>query len=114
VHKEFIMCQIEETVFTLSVDEISKIVIAYEPVWAIGTGKNATSEQAQEIHQLIRSRIAKDFGDKVANQIPILYGGSMNPDNAAELLQQNDIDGGLIGGASLKMESFSEISKGIK
>ena len=110
VFKEFIMKQIEDVVFTLSAEEISKIVIAYEPIWAIGTGKTATPEEAQEIHKLLRMRIEKNYGEKVAKAIPLLYGGSMKPENANELLGQVDIDGGLIGGASLNAESFAKIS----
>jgi len=89
---------------------LAKVVIAYEPVLAIGTGKTATAEQAQEIHNLIRNRITKDFGEKTENSISILYGGSMKPDNARELLAQKDIDGGLIGGASLDADMFAQIS----
>jgi triosephosphate isomerase len=110
VYKEFVMRQIEESLFSLSPQDLAKVVIAYEPVWAIGTGKTATAEQAQEIHNLIRNRIAKDFGEKTANSMSILYGGSMNPDNARELLAQKDIDGGLIGGASLDADMFAQIS----
>ena len=110
VFKEFIMKQIEDVLFTLSADEISKIIIAYEPIWAIGTGKTATAEEAQEIHKLVRLRLEKNYGEKVAKTIPLLYGGSMKPENANDLLKQIDIDGGLIGGASLVAESFSKIS----
>jgi triosephosphate isomerase len=87
------------------------VIVAYEPVWAIGTGKNATAEQAQEVHAFIRGLLAKLFGDPVAQRIRILYGGSMKPANAAELLGQNDIDGGLIGGASLEARSFLDLIK---
>lgn len=110
VYKEFIMRQIEDSLFSLSAQELAKVVIAYEPVWAIGTGKTASASQAQEIHGLIRARIAKDFGEKIAGEISIIYGGSMKPDNARELLAQTDIDGGLIGGASLDAEQFAQIS----
>jgi triosephosphate isomerase (TIM) len=85
------------------------LVIAYEPVWAIGTGRTATSEQAQEMHAFIRSLLQRQFDEAVANDIPILYGGSMKPSNAAELLAQPDVDGGLIGGASLKADDFLAI-----
>jgi triosephosphate isomerase (TIM) len=88
-----------------------QVVIAYEPVWAIGTGKNATAEQAQEVHAFIRGLLTKLFSESVARKTRILYGGSMKPANAAELLSQNDIDGGLIGGASLEARSFSELIK---
>jgi len=84
-------------------------VVAYEPVWAIGTGRTATPEQAQAVHAFIRQRVAERDGSEVAEQLPVLYGGSMKPDNAAELLGQRDIDGGLIGGASLKPDSFLAI-----
>lgn len=110
VYKEFVMKQVEESLFDLPAQDLAKVVIAYEPVWAIGTGKTATAQQAQEIHQLIRNRIAKDFGDKTANEMSILYGGSMKPENARELLAQKDIDGGLIGGASLNADTFAQIS----
>jgi triosephosphate isomerase len=110
VHKEFVMRQVEDSLFSLSAQDLSKVIIAYEPIWAVGTGETATAEQAQEIHELIRNRISKDFGEKTSNSISILYGGSMNPDNARELLAQKDIDGGLIGGASLDSEMFAQIS----
>ena len=110
VYKEFVMRQIEDSLFSLSAQDLAKLVIAYEPVWAIGTGKTATTEQAQEIHGLIRTRISKEFGEKTANSMSIIYGGSMKSDNARELLVQADIDGGLIGGASLDSEQFSLIS----
>lgn len=112
VFKEFIMKQIEDVLFELSAEEMQKVIIAYEPIWAIGTGQTATAEQAQEIHSLIRLRLEKQFGEKVSAQVPILYGGSMKPENAGELLGQKDIDGGLIGGASLEANSFAAISKG--
>ena len=90
-------------------EEFGGIVVAYEPVWAIGTGKTATTEQAQEVHAFIRDRLSCMFGKDVAGKTRIQYGGSMKPENAAELLAQADIDGGLIGGASLKADSFEEI-----
>ncbi len=101
--------QIEEALFHLSADEFSKIVIAYEPVWAIGTGKVATPEQAQEIHAYIRSVIADKYGAEVADNTSILYGGSCKPSNAKELFANPDVDGGLIGGASLNAEDFNGI-----
>lgn len=110
VYREFVMKQIEDSLFSLSAADISKVVIAYEPIWAIGTGKTATSEQAQEIHGLIRARLAGNFGEKCANDVSILYGGSCKPENAKELFSQKDIDGGLIGGASLNAEDFCAIS----
>ena len=90
----------------VSADDMKKIVIAYEPVWAIGTGKVATPVQAQQVHKFIRDLLAKMYDENISEAIRIQYGGSMKPDNAAELLSQPDIDGGLIGGASLKADSF--------
>ena len=110
VYKEFIMKQIEDSLFKFSAEEIQKVVIAYEPIWAIGTGKTASAEQAQEIHHLIRSRIASQYDEKTANKVSILYGGSCKPENAKELFSQADINGGLIGGASLDAESFVAIA----
>lgn len=95
----------------LSPNEMSDIVIAYEPVWAIGTGKNATPEQAQEVHELIRNFISQIFGKPVAQSLLILYGGSVKPDNAAELMTQPDINGALVGGASLDAYSFEKIAR---
>ena len=89
--------------------DAAKLVIAYEPVWAIGTGKTATPEQAQQVHAFIRETLAKIFGEATAETIRIQYGGSMKPGNAAELLAQKDIDGGLIGGAALKAADFAGI-----
>jgi triosephosphate isomerase len=104
------MKQIEDSLFTLKAEEIA-VIIAYEPIWAIGTGKTATAIQAQEVHGLIRARIAKQFGDKTGNaDINLIYGGSCKSDNAKELFSQTDIDGGLIGGASLDAAEFSHIS----
>jgi triosephosphate isomerase len=103
---EVVKTQIEEALFHLSADEFGKIVLAYEPVWAIGTGKVATPEQAQEIHAYIRSVIADKYGAEVADNCSILYGGSCKPSNAKELFANPDVDGGLIGGASLKAEDF--------
>lgn len=108
-HFEVVKNQTETALFTLSADEIKKVVIAYEPVWAIGTGETATPEQAQEIHAHIRSMIAAKYGQDVADEVSILYGGSVKPDNAKEIFSQPDIDGGLIGGAALKLEDFSKI-----
>lgn len=95
----------------LTAEEAKKVVIAYEPVWAIGTGKTATPEIAEETHKAIREELARMFGEEVANEITIQYGGSMKPENAQELLAQADIDGGLIGGTSLKAQDFSKIVK---
>jgi len=93
----------------ISSGEMEKVVIAYEPVWAIGTGKTATPEQAQEVHQFIRGILAQVFGEGVAEGIRILYGGSVKPDNVDQLMSQKDIDGALVGGASLKADSFARI-----
>ena len=93
----------------LSKEEVSKVIIAYEPIWAIGTGKTATSEDANNSIKDIRARVANDFGQEIADNIIILYGGSMKPENAVELLNTSDIDGGLIGGASLVPEKFEKI-----
>jgi len=106
---DFVKNQLEETVFNLSTDEFKKIVIAYEPIWAIGTGVTASTAQAQEMLAFIRSIIAEKFGKEIAEGTSILYGGSCNAKNAGELFAQPDIDGGLIGGASLKVEDFKAI-----
>lgn len=110
-HFDIIKSQLAEATFHLSAEDFSKLVIAYEPVWAIGTGVTASSDQAQEIHAFIRAEIASKYGKEIAENITILYGGSCNPKNAAELFAQNDIDGGLIGGASLKSRDFIDIVK---
>lgn len=110
-HFEIIKSQLVEGVFHLDEASFGKLVIAYEPVWAIGTGVTATSEQAQEIHAFIRQEIAAKYSQAVADATTILYGGSCNPKNAAELFAQADIDGGLIGGASLKSRDFADIVK---
>ncbi|WP_372775372.1 triose-phosphate isomerase [Mangrovibacterium sp.] len=107
--KEFVIKQLEETIFKLSADEFKKVIVAYEPIWAIGTGKTATTEQAQEMHKDLRDAMAAKFGQDVANEISILYGGSCNPKNANELFANPDVDGGLIGGASLKADDFLAI-----
>ena len=110
-HFEVIKNQTEVALFTLSAEEIKKVVIAYEPVWAIGTGETASPEQVQEIHAHIRSLIAAKYGQEVADEISILYGGSVKPDNAKEIFSKPDVDGGLIGGAALKIEDFTAIIK---
>lgn len=102
--------QINDGLFHLNAEEIKNVVIAYEPVWAIGTGKTATPEQAQEIHAYIRSLLAEKYGKDVADEISILYGGSCKPGNAKELFANPDVDGGLIGGACLKAEDFLAIA----
>jgi len=103
--------QLEEGLFNLNKDEFSVVVIAYEPVWAIGTGVTATSAQAQEMHAFIRQQITEKYGQSVADQTTILYGGSCNAKNAAELFANPDVDGGLIGGASLIAADFIKIVK---
>jgi triosephosphate isomerase (TIM) len=110
-HFEIIKSQLEEGVFHLDEEQFGNLVIAYEPVWAIGTGKTASAAQAQEIHAFIRIEIAAKYGQELANNVTILYGGSCNPKNAPELFAQPDIDGGLIGGASLKSRDFLDIVK---
>lgn len=110
-HEAHVRKQLEESLFHLSEEQIRQTVIAYEPVWAIGTGKTASAGQAQEMHKAIRKQVAEKWGESVANDIRILYGGSMKPDNARELMSQPDVDGGLIGGASLKSRDFVEIIK---
>jgi triosephosphate isomerase len=101
--------QIRESLFDLSAEDFSKIVLAYEPVWAIGTGKTATSDQAQEMHAFIRKTLTDKYGAAVANETSILYGGSCNAGNAKELFANPDVDGGLIGGASLAVDKFLPI-----
>jgi len=110
-HFDVVRQQVEEVVFNLTPEQFSKLIIAYEPVWAIGTGKTATADQAQEIHAYIRKVLAEKFGD-AANETVILYGGSCKPANAAEIFAKEDVDGGLIGGAALKADDFIAIGKG--
>ncbi len=112
VQNEYVKKQLEETVFKLPESDFRKLVIAYEPIWAIGTGKTASSDQAQEMHEFIRSVVAEKFGNEVAEETSILYGGSAKPGNAKELFANKDVDGGLIGGASLKAEDFLGIING--
>ena len=112
-HFEVIKSQIVEGLFHLDENQILNLVIAYEPVWAIGTGETATSDQAQEMHKFIRETLKEKYNEEVANSISILYGGSCKPANAKELFSQPDIDGGLIGGASLEVDSFIEIINSI-
>ncbi len=109
VHQQMVKKQVHAALSGIDEDEISSIVFAYEPLWAIGTGETATPEQAQEMHEMIRAEISDLCNDETAGEIRILYGGSMKPQNAESLLSQPDVDGGLIGGASLKAESFADI-----
>ena len=110
-HFDVIRAQIEEVVFNLTPEQFSKLIIAYEPVWAIGTGKTATADQAQEVHAFIRKVLADKFGAAAADTV-ILYGGSCKPTNAAEIFSKEDVDGGLIGGAALVAADFINIGKG--
>lgn len=110
-HEEYVKNQLSESLFGFSTEEMSKIVIAYEPIWAIGTGRTASSDQAQEMHAALRSHIASKYGTEIAEDISILYGGSCNPSNAKDIFSKLDVDGGLIGGASLKSRDFVEIVK---
>lgn len=113
LHFEIIKDQLKSTVFKLSANDFSKIVIAYEPIWAIGTGKTATSDQAQEIHGFIRSLITNNYNKNISDNTTILYGGSCKPSNAKAIFSEDDIDGGLIGGASLKSADFTSIISSI-
>jgi triosephosphate isomerase (TIM) len=108
---QVVVTQIKGTLAGISPQDMLKVTIAYEPVWAIGTGKVATPQQAQEVHQLIRKQIAQQYDWALAEQIVIQYGGSVKPDNATDILTQNDVDGALVGGACLKADSFSAIIK---
>ncbi|GAB3534270.1 triose-phosphate isomerase [Pontibacter brevis] len=110
-HFEYVGQQLKDSVSYLSNQEFDQIVIAYEPIWAIGTGKTASSQQAQEMHAYIREQLSRMFDAESAYNCTILYGGSCNPGNAKELFAQEDIDGGLIGGASLKSRDFTDIIK---
>jgi len=111
-HNEYVTQQLAETIFNLPAEDFKKIVIAYEPIWAIGTGVTASSEQAQDMHANIRAAITAKFGIEIAEGTSILYGGSCNAKNAKELFANKDVDGGLIGGASLKAEDFIHIING--
>ncbi len=110
----FVETQLKESLFRFSSEQVQKMVIAYEPIWAIGTGKTATTEQAQEMHAHIRAAMSRQYGDVVANRISILYGGSVKANNAKELFASPDVDGGLVGGASLIANDFIEIIRSLK
>ncbi len=109
--EDYVGKQIQAGLFHLSPEAFSKIVVAYEPIWAIGTGKTASTDQAQEMHATIRKQITEKYGEDIANNTAILYGGSVKPDNAEELFSCMDVDGGLVGGASLKSRDFVDIAK---
>jgi triosephosphate isomerase len=112
-HEALVRRQVEESLFHLEAAAIQKVVIAYEPVWAIGTGKTASAQQAQDMHAVIRQHLASHYNTKVADTVPVLYGGSVNAGNATELFACPDVDGGLVGGASLKSRDFTDIVKSI-
>jgi len=110
-HFDLVKEQLSSSLFELDAVEFAKVIIAYEPVWAIGTGVTASDEQAQEMHHFIRDTIAKKYSESIAKQIPILYGGSVKPANAKTLFSCPDVDGGLIGGASMDAQGFIDIAK---
>ncbi len=110
---EFVEKQLQESLFHLNETEVQKVIIAYEPIWAIGTGKTASSDQAQQMHASIRTLIKNKYGNEVAENISILYGGSVKGSNAVELFSQPDVDGGLVGGSSLIAEEFITIIKSL-
>ncbi|MCB0436527.1 MAG: triose-phosphate isomerase [Flavobacteriaceae bacterium] len=112
-HFNIVESQIKGSLFHLKAEDWKSIVLAYEPVWAIGTGETASPEQAQEMHAFIRKTIASAYGEEIAQNVSILYGGSVKPDNAAEIFSKPDVDGGLIGGASLKASDFFAIVNAI-
>lgn len=107
---EVVLGQVEQGLQNVSTNEVGAVTIAYEPVWAIGTGKNATPDDAEQVHRTIRQRIAGLYSESVAQAMVIQYGGSVKPDNAASLMAMEDVDGALVGGASLKADSFSAIA----
>jgi len=111
IHMDFVRGQLTESLFHLGNEQLRRIVIAYEPIWAIGTGKTASNAQAQEMHAALRAHLTTQYGAGVAGEIRILYGGSVNAGNAAELFASPDVDGGLVGGASLKSREFTDIVK---
>jgi triosephosphate isomerase (TIM) len=111
---DYVQKQLEESLFHLDGEKILRVVIAYEPIWAIGTGKTASTQQAQEMHNHLRSLLANKYGSEIADQISILYGGSVKANNASELFACPDVDGGLVGGASLVAQDFIQIIKALK
>jgi triosephosphate isomerase (TIM) len=113
-HVNHVVRQLKASLYHLEPEQFKQVVIAYEPIWAIGTGKTATSEQAQEMHLALRKAISRKYGKRIGNATPILYGGSCNAQNAADLFSQPDVDGGLIGGASLKAADFLTIIGALK
>jgi triosephosphate isomerase len=113
-HFDVVASQLQNGLFHIEAAHWEYVILAYEPVWAIGTGETASPEQAQEMHQFIRQLVAKTYGEDIANQVSILYGGSVKPDNAAEIFAKPDVDGGLIGGASLKATDFVDIVRGVQ
>lgn len=114
VQNQIVLDQLKEGLFHLTADDFGKVVVAYEPVWAIGTGKTASPAQAQDMHAFIRKSVEEHYGEEAALNLSILYGGSCNPSNADELFAKADIDGGLIGGASLKAKDFIAIANSLK
>lgn len=110
----YVAAQLKESLFHLTSAQLVNVVIAYEPIWAIGTGKTASSDQAQEMHAFIRAELAHVYGKETADQISILYGGSVKANNAVELFSQPDVDGGLVGGASLIADEFAAIINALK
>ena len=112
-HLNAVKDQIINTLFEFDSNDLKKIILAYEPIWAIGTGENATAEQAQQIHFFVRELIENKFGIDIASNLTILYGGSLKPNNSKELFEKKDVDGGLVGGASLNPDSFLEIYRSL-
>jgi triosephosphate isomerase len=108
-HFNVVENQLKDGLFHLKAEDWKSIILAYEPVWAIGTGETASPEQAQEMHEFIREIIRKNYGNSVAEDVSVLYGGSVKPENAAEIFSKPDVDGGLIGGAALKSDDFTKI-----
>ena len=106
---QYVIHQLKKAFHGLDKDDVAKIIIAYEPIWAIGTGETATLGQVQEMHHIIRNYLSEEYGDYVSGKIPILYGGSVNDSNADKIFKQKDVDGGLIGGASLNFDIFTKI-----